>query len=358
MSLIPPKYRVLGIMSGTSLDGLDLALCEFEKKGDHYSFKILKAETVSYSEKQKNKLHNAFELNIESYFRLHHLFGKYISKEINGFLKGVEKPEAIASHGHTIFHQPKMGFSTQIGCSATIAALTGITTVCDFRNLDVALNGQGAPLVPLGDKLLFEQYKSCLNLGGIANISFDDKNNNRLAFDICTANMGLNYFAQKTGLSYDKDGELSRKGNCNPNLLNDLNALGFYKLKGAKSLGREWFETIFLPMVEKYNLEINDTLATLTHHASIQIANILNDNELKSVLVTGGGVHNVFFMETIKLFYRGEIIIPENSLINFKEALIFAFLGMLRMNNQINTLSSVTGAKIDSTGGAVYLAVK
>ncbi len=358
MPLNSGKYSILGIMSGTSLDGLDLALCEFDKKGDLYGFKMVKSQTVSYSEKQKNKLKNAYELNVESYFRLHHLFGKYIAKEINHFLKDGVKPDAIASHGHTIFHQPKMGFSTQIGCGATIAALTGITTVCDFRSVDVALNGQGAPLVPLGDKLLFPQYKSCLNLGGIANISFDDKNNKRLAFDICPANMGLNYFAQKTGADYDKNGELSREGNCHNDLLNDLNALGFYKLKGAKSLGREWFETIFLPLVEKHNLEIKDTLCTLTHHAAKQIAGVLTDTEIKNVFITGGGAHNVFLLEILKSYFKGEIILANTILINFKEALIFAFLGMLRMNNQINTLSSVTGAKNDSVAGAVYLAFK
>lgn len=351
------KYRVLGIMSGTSLDGLDLALCEFSKTNDIYQFKILKAETVSYSEKQTDKLKNAHELNVESYFRLHHLFGKHIAREVNLFLKGAEKPDAIASHGHTIFHQPKLGFSTQIGCGATIAANTGITTVCDFRSLDVALNGQGAPLVPIGDKLLFPNYESCLNLGGIANISFDE-NKKRIAFDVCYTNMGLNYFAQKTGLDYDENGELAQQGECDKKLLYDLNKFDYFQQKGAKSLGREWFENTFLPLVEKHNLYINDTLNTLVHHTAMQIANVLNEHKLKNVLITGGGAHNLFLIKILKEYYKGEVVIPDPSIINFKEALIFAFLGMKRMNNEINTLSSVTGASADSIGGAVYQAPK
>lgn len=350
------KYTVIGLMSGTSLDGLDIALCEFEGSDTNFSYKILKAETISYTAEQKNKLRSLPYLNVENYFKLHHQLGKFFGKEVAKFTKDIpEKPLAVASHGHTVFHQPQKGYSTQIGCGATIAAYSNTTTVCDFRSLDVALQGQGAPLVPIGDKLLFGQYKSCLNIGGIANISFD-KNNSRIAFDICFANMALNYFAQLAGSDYDKNGNWAKLGNFNENLFNELNNLEFFKLKGAKSIGREWFENEFLYCIQKSKLQVNDILNTLVHHISFQIALVLNENNLSDVLITGGGAHNTFLIEALQNYYKGKIIIPDNITINYKEALIFAFLGYLRLNEQINTLSSVTGAKQNSVGGAVYLA--
>lgn len=349
------KYTIVGIMSGTSLDGLDIALCEFEGKDGGFTYKIIKADTISYSADQKNKLRSLPYLNVENYFKLHHQFGKFIGKEIAKFIKDMsEKPIAISSHGHTVFHQPKKGFSTQIGCGASIAAHTNITTVCDFRSLDVALCGQGAPLVPIGDKLLFGQYQSCLNLGGIANISFE-KNNSRLAFDICFANMALNHFVQLSGGDYDHNGDWARQGTCNEELLNNLNALDFFKIKTSKSIGREYFENEFLYCVEKHKLQVGDTLNTLVNHIAFQIATVLNEHKLNDVFVTGGGTHNVYLMETLSKYYKGKIIIPNTTTINYKEALIFAFLGYLRLNDKTNTLSSVTGAKHDSIGGAVYL---
>ena len=343
-------------MSGTSLDGLDITFCEFEGEADNLSYKILKADTISYTAAQKNKLRSLPYLNVENYFKLHHQFGKFVGKEIVKFMKSVhEIPMAIASHGHTIFHQPQKGFSTQFGCGATISAHTKLTTVCDFRSLDVALSGQGAPLVPIGDQFLFSKYQSCLNLGGIANISFS-KNNSRVAFDICFANMALNYFAQLAGSDYDKNGDWAKQGKCNEELLNNLNNLDFFKIKTAKSLGRENFEKEFLYCIEKSKLTVNDILNTLINHIAIQISVILNENKLENVFITGGGAHNVFLIETLKKYYKGEIIIPDSTTINYKEALIFALLGYLRLNEQTNTLSSVTGAKHDSVGGAVYFA--
>jgi anhydro-N-acetylmuramic acid kinase len=345
-------------MSGTSLDGLDIAICEFEGDADNLSYKILKANTISYSTAQRNKLRALPYLNVENYFKLHHQFGKFIGKEIVKFMADVPaKPIAIASHGHTIFHQPQKGFSTQFGCGATISAQTNMTTVCDFRSLDVALAGQGAPLVPIGDKLLFSQYQSCLNIGGIANISFT-KNNSRIAFDICFANMALNYFAQLAGSDYDKNGDWAKQGNCNEELLNNLNNLDFFKIKSAKSLARENFENEFLYLIEKSKLPANDVLNTLVNHIAIQIAAVLNENKLEDVFITGGGAHNIFLIEVLKKYYKGKIIIPDATTVNYKEALIFALLGYLRLNEQTNTLSSVTGAKHDSAGGAVYLAKK
>lgn len=350
------KYTIVGLMSGTSLDGLDIALCEFEGEGSNFTYKILKADTISYSAEQKNKMRSLPYLNVENYFKLHHQFGKYLGKEVVKFLNTTtSKPNAIASHGHTVFHQPKKGFSTQLGCGATIAAYSGITTICDFRSLDVALNGQGAPLVPIGDELLFGNYQSCLNIGGIANISFK-QNNSRVAFDICLANMALNHFSQLAGSDYDKDGNWAKLGNFSENLFNELNDLSFFKQKGAKSIGREWFETEFLFCIDKSKLPVNDVLNTLVNHIAFQISEVLNQNKLGDVLITGGGAHNTFLIEALKKYYKGKIVIPDAITINYKEALIFALLGHLRLAEQINTLSSVTGAKQNSVGGAVYLA--
>lgn len=341
-------------MSGTSLDGLDIAICEFTKNQSHYTYKILDAITVSYDRQQKNKLQAAPYLNVENYFLLHHQFGKFIGKQINKLSENSAfKPYAVASHGHTIFHQPAKGFTTQMGCGATIAAVSNLTTVCDFRSLDVALNGQGAPLVPIGDKLLFGNYQSCLNLGGIANISFDIEEK-RIAFDICVANMALNFFAKKEGQEYDKGGKMAAAGNRNEDLFNELNNLKFYSINTAKSLGREWFEIDFLRVIEKYSLNNYDVMRTIAEHCAYQIANVLTKNNLNNVFVTGGGAKNTFLMQSLKKYYKGEIIMPDERVIDFKEALIFAFLGYLRLTNQINTLSTVTGAKKDSVGGAVY----
>lgn len=341
-------------MSGTSLDGLDIALCEISEDDKGYNYKILKADTIPYQAEQKNKLRSLPYLNVENYFKLHHQYGKFIGKEVNEFIrKSGIKPHAVASHGHTVFHQPQKGFTTQIGCGATIAATTGLPTICDFRSLDVALKGQGAPLVPVGDKLLFSSYKSCLNIGGIANISFD-KNNSRTAFDICVANMALNHYAALAGSDYDKNGGWAKAGDLNKELFDQLNQLEFYKVKTAKSIGREWFEDEFLFLVQKSKLQVNDALNTLVHHIAFQIAAVLNENKLEDVLITGGGAHNAFLMETLGHYYKGNVIIPSPDIINYKEALIFAFLGYLRLFKKVNTLSSVTGAIQDSVGGAVY----
>lgn len=346
---------VLGCMSGTSLDGLDLALCEFGASDNGYAFKILKAETIGYSGDWKTRLTHAKNNSAEQYFELHARYGNYIANEINFFLKGVNQPpQLIASHGHTVFHQPHLGFSTQIGCGATIAAATGITTACDFRSLDVANGGQGAPLVPIGDAVLFKDYDACLNIGGIANISFD-KNGKRVAYDICEANMLLNYLAEKMGQAFDRAGAMAGSGAINAELLSALNNLAYYSQTGAKSIGREWFESTVLTLVEKDGSAIKDLLATCTEHVAQTIANELTAQHLKTVLITGGGAFNDFLLERIKVKTTCEVILPSTEIINFKEALIFAFLGYLRIHETTNTWRSVTGAKTNSVGGAVYV---
>jgi anhydro-N-acetylmuramic acid kinase len=345
---------ILGLMSGTSLDGLDMALCTFTRTGKKYGFEILKSHTFEYQDLWKQRLISVKDASGEKYFATNELYGRYIAEKVNLFLEGLPKPMAIASHGHTVFHQPQAGFTAQIGSGATIAAETGIPTICDFRSVDVALGGQGAPLVPIGDKLLFGEYPACLNLGGIANISFDKKGA-RVAFDVCAVNMLLNYLAESEGKAYDDGGKMARKGKVNEPILKSLNSLGFYSLEGAKSLGREWFERHVQPLFDNSPLPVEDKLATAVVHIAEVLSNTIQKYNLKSVLVSGGGAFNDFLIEQLKQKSSGEIVLPDKNVINFKEALIFAFLGYLRLEEKVNTLSSVTGAKRDSCGGAIYL---
>ncbi|HRH10723.1 MAG TPA: anhydro-N-acetylmuramic acid kinase [Bacteroidia bacterium] len=346
------KMKVLGIMSGTSLDGLDLALCEFNLTGKSYDYAVLKANTIPYSKEQKRKLSEIKNANAQQYFAMHHLFGKFIGTEVKKFLSenGLEA-DLISSHGHTVFHQPQHGFSSQLGCGATIAAITSTTTVCDFRSLDVVNGGQGAPLVPIGDKLLFGKHDACLNIGGIANISFDT-NGERKAFDVCFANMALNYLAEKLDKPYDEGGKLAASGKADEFLLKELKTT--LHIEKKISLARERYENLLLPILAKYRITIEDKLATFCTYAGEAIADVLNEFALKSVLVTGGGAYNEFLIDQIRTKYKGEIILPDNETIQFKEALIFAFLGYLRVNEKVNTLHTVTGAKSDTIGGAVY----
>ncbi|MCF8422703.1 MAG: anhydro-N-acetylmuramic acid kinase [Bacteroidia bacterium] len=338
-------------MSGTSLDGLDVALCEFNTENSITEFKLIASETFLYEPIWKERLQNAFDASAEHYFKLHSLYGQFISEKINLLLKNNhETADYIASHGHTIFHRPQLGFTTQIGCGATIAAKTGINTICDFRSLDVALNGQGAPLVPIGDRDLFHEFQSCLNVGGIANISFT-KNRKTEAFDVCIANMALNYLTETIGKSYDDEGKLASAGTCNQNLLEQLLSLE----SNAQSLGREWFETQFLPLLTNPEIELNDKLATCVEYLALKISQVLNENDLQSVLITGGGAYNIFFIERLKVHFKGRIHIPNDDIIQFKEAIIFAYLGYLRANENSNTLSSITKASRDSIGGCIYL---
>lgn len=348
--------RILGLMSGTSLDGLDMALCEFESAENSYSYKIIKATTTNYTHEWRKLLADANTLTTENYFKLNALYGKFIAEQVIDFLTTHSLSiDAIASHGHTIFHQPHLGFSTQLGCGATIAANTGKVTICDFRSVDVAFGGQGAPLVPIGDKLLFNHYDACLNIGGIANISFDNETGQRIAYDVCEANMLLNYLSEKIGKPFDENGEIAKSGTVKPELLTALNSLAYYSQSGAKSIGREWFESNFLNLLNDNAVETKDLLATATEHVAQILANDLNKNTTQKVLITGGGAFNKHLIEKIKSKTNCEIIIPDAETINFKEALIFAFLGYLRLKEKINTLSSVTGAKTDSIGGAIYL---
>jgi anhydro-N-acetylmuramic acid kinase len=345
---------ILGIMSGTSLDGLDLALCDFWKENQKFGYNIIKTETISYPQELQRKLGEIFESSALQFCQTEVAFSHFMAQCVNQFLEKTEKqPHYIAAHGHTVFHQPKTGLTKQIGSGAILAAKTGISTICDFRTTDVALGGQGAPLVPIGDTLLFSECEGCLNLGGIANIS---RGNGKkcTAYDISLCNIPLNFLAKQCGCAYDKDGELAGKGNISFELLEALNKPAYFSLSTAKSIGFELFAEYYRPLLETFSISPEDKLRTLCEHIALQIA--ANLTGLQKVLVTGGGVKNKFLLHLIKEKTDTQIMVPNEQLIDFKEALIFAFLGYLRVHKTTNCLSSVTGAVSDSCGGAIYFA--
>lgn len=350
------NYKVVGVMSGTSLDGLDIACCSFRFYENKWNYKIEKAVTIDYDYDLKKKLSEAHSANAEEISFLNVDYGKWIGKKINEFIKNhsIQNVDFISSHGHTIFHQPQNKLTLQIGDGNAIAAETHLPVVFDFRSLDVALGGQGAPLVPVGDDLLFSEFDFCLNLGGFANISFN-KNEKRIAFDICPVNILLNYLSIKAGKNYDNNGEIASQGKLINSLLQELNSLEFYKTSPPKSLGREWFEKEVKTLVDSAGYSVADLLNTSCEHIAEQIAFIINSNSQKEspVLVTGGGAFNNYLIEKIKEKTKAEIIIPAAEIINYKEALIFAFLGVLRMEQKINVYSGVTGASNDSCSGSV-----
>lgn len=346
-------YSLIGTMSGTSLDGLDMALCHFEQHNEQWCFEIASAETVPYTPAWRRRLQEAATLPALEFCRLHNEYGHYIGQQVKRFLsKRLTGVNAIASHGHTVFHQPAQQLTVQIGSAAEIAAVTRITTINDFRALDVALGGQGAPLVPVGDELLFADFDFCLNIGGFSNISYHE-NGKRIAYDISPANIICNAITQKTGQHYDNQGKIGRKGSICPQLLKHLNQLPFYSVAPPKSLGREWLEQVFIPVVEKHQLSTADTLRTLYEHISLQIARSTAVKPSGRLLVTGGGAYNTFLLELLKQKTRAQIILPEKELIDFKEALVFAFLGVLRLEQRINCLTNVTGAGRSSCSGSV-----
>lgn len=349
------KYTIIGVMSGTSLDGVDLAYIVFTVKNNKWEFQILESKTVSYSIYWLNKLKIAVSFSEAALEKLNQDYTQLLGTIISSFIEKYEikNLDAVCSHGHTILHQPQNGFTLQIGNLPEIAALINQTIVCDFRVQDVQLGGQGAPLVPIGDRILFSEYDYCMNLGGFSNVSFE-QNNKRIAFDISPVNTVLNFYANQLGLDYDDKGSISRTGICNEDLLNELNALDFYQKKHTKSLGFEFVKETVLPIIGSYSIPIEDKLCTFTEHVALQIALAL-PNKNGSLFITGGGAYNDFIMERIQ-YHLPEmtIIIPSTKILEFKEALIFALLGVLKLRGEINILSSVTGAKTDHSSGVIY----
>ena len=359
-------YRIIGIMSGSSLDGLDIAFTEFEESRGKWTFEIKAARCKPYNNEWLQKLQNAIALSAYDYLLLHTAFGKYIGEQINDFIEEFDlyhKVQLIASHGHTTFHAPHLGMTAQLGDGAAIAATTEINVVSDLRAMDVAFGGQGAPIVPVGEKLLFEDYSFYLNLGGIANLSFKS-DNDFIAFDVCPANRVLNMLANKEGKDYDDGGLIAASGKVYMPLLTRLNTLPYYSLSYPKSLANDFGTNTVFPLMQAFDISNSDKLRTYSDHVVMQISHaiqkqLLNINKKNpKLLITGGGAFNTFLVQRLKDSLQSfdmEVIVPDAMIVNYKEALIMGLIGVLRWREEYNVLQSVTGAKRSSIGGAVWI---
>jgi anhydro-N-acetylmuramic acid kinase len=343
-------WYVIGLMSGTSLDGLDIAYIKFTNS-DHLCYEIIHATTLPYSDDWKSKLKNAYFASAVEITKLNADYGRFLGEKVLEFTNAyaIDKIDFVASHGQTIFHNPSQGYTLQIGNGASLAATCNLKVISDFRTQDVALGGQGAPLVPIGDRLLFGAYDYCINIGGFANISFESQNE-RLAFDICPANIVLNAYAEKLGKPFDENGNLAQTGKLNTDLLNQLNALDFYK--SNQSMGFEIVKNEVFPLIDAYQVSAIDVLNTYSEHIALQISKHLNPHS--KVLITGGGALNVYLMNRLQNIKPINLIIPDKQLIDFKEALIFGLLGLLRNEEEINCLKSVTRATKNHSSGVIY----
>ena len=359
-------YRVIGIMSGSSLDGLDMAFVEFEETRGKWSFEIKAARCKSYSNEWLQKLQNATSLSAYDYYLLHTSYGKYIGEQVNKFIDEFNlhhKVQLVASHGHTTFHAPALGMTAQLGDGAAIAAATEINVVSDLRAMDVAFGGQGAPIVPIGEKLLFNDYTFYLNLGGIANLSYKT-NNDYIAFDVCAANRILNMLAKAEKKEYDEGGLIAASGKVYTPLLTRLNALPYYSLAYPKSLANEFGTNTVFPLANAFDISNADKLRTYTEHIVMQIVypikKLLANIEIRNtkLMVTGGGTFNTFLVESLTVALQSlaiEVIVPDATIIDYKEALIMGLIGVLRWREEYNVLQTVTGAQRSSIGGAVWI---
>ncbi|HEU4471725.1 MAG TPA: anhydro-N-acetylmuramic acid kinase [Flavisolibacter sp.] len=360
-------YRAIGLMSGSSLDGLDIAFAEIHENSGSWSFDILAADCYAYPPEWKEKLEKATTLNALDYQLLHTSYGHYLGREVNRFIDqyGLHfKVGLVSSHGHTTFHVPSRAMTAQLGDGAAIAAETGLPVISDLRAMDIALGGQGAPIVPIGEKLLFSQYPLFLNLGGIANISFNLQGR-YIAFDICPANRVLNMLAAWDNKSFDAGGEMASMGKVNDDLLRLLNALDYYRQPHPKSLANNFGTDEVYPLIKSFGLTHNDALRTYVEHVALQVASAVEQGAGNAVyppgsamLVTGGGAFNTFLVERLRqvLEPRGiSVTVPDEHTVNYKEALVMALAGVLRWRQENTVLSSVTGAARDSIGGAIWM---
>lgn len=361
-------YRALGIMSGSSLDGLDMAFVEFHEASGKWTYTVKAADCSRYNEEWAAKLRSAISQNARDYQLLHAAYGQYIGEKVNEFISKNElqyQVQLIASHGHTTFHMPAQKMTGQLGDGAAIAATTGINVVSDLRAMDVALGGQGAPIVPIGEKLLLQEYSLLLNLGGIANISFNT-GEKHIAFDICPANRVLNMLAHETGKDFDENGQMAASGSVQNTLLNKLNEQDYYRQPYPKSLANDFGTDILYQIIKDAKYELKDAMRTYVEHIAVQVGLAIESAEERSgiaisgtkLLVTGGGAHNSYLIERVKDYLSKkniEVVIPEPQLIDYKEAIIMALIGVLRWREENNVFASVTGASRDSIGGAVWI---
>lgn len=356
-------YKVIGLMSGSSLDGLDIAYVQLEEVRGAWSFEILKAACIPYSEQWALKLKHAATVNVSDFLKLHTHYGRYIGEQVNEFIATHElahKVHFISSHGHTVFHEPHNNTTCQIGDGASIAAITGLPVISDLRATDVALGGQGAPIVPIGDKLLFNGYDYLLNIGGIANITIR-RNDAFMAFDVCPANQVLNALAEREGNAMDEGGAMAAKGRLLLSVLEHLNSGAYYNQPPPKSLSNEAARDLAFPPLLESRHNNFDLLHTATHHIAYQVAEAVKQHPVASeqpaLLVTGGGAFNTFLIDELRRLLPANVRVevPAASVVKYKEALVMALIGTLRWREETNVLSSVTGAVKDSVGGALWL---
>jgi len=342
------------LMSGTSGDGLDVALCSFSCDKGNWSSQIRFAVTVPFPEDIRLKLTEAHRVPGADLIKSDIAFGAWCGDQVRKLcLRHHFVPVLVASHGHTVFHKPEEGLTLQIGHGGALACRCGFPVVYDFRTADVAMGGQGAPLVPVGDHLLFSGFSACLNIGGIANVSFV-RDTSRVAFDVVPVNMVLNALSGRIQRPYDAEGSVAASGSLIPELLVKLNNLPYYNQPMPKSLAREWVEAEVMPLLDDH-FPVSDLLHTYTVHAAQQIAGSLEDQPGATVLITGGGAYNRFLIDQVSRLTRAKLILPDPEIIEFKEALVFAFLGLLRWRGEINVYKTVTGATVDHCAGSVVL---
>lgn len=348
------SYDIIGVMSGTSLDGIDIAHIRLDYVDEKWSFEILVSETILYSKLWKQALQSAINHSETQLERLNFKYTEKLAQEIGDFISKyrIRELDAVCSHGHTILHRPDKGFTLQIGNLPKIASLLGQTVVCDFRTQDVELGGQGAPLVPIGDRLFFSELDYCLNLGGFANCSYENSLK-RIAYDICPVNIVLNHYSELLGQNFDEGGRLAASGRIDENLLRQLNSIEYYSLQPPKSLGLEWVKANIFPLIATFEISAINILRTFVEHVAIQLVKQFSENS--SVLITGGGTYNTLLMDRLKSLSQLQIVIPSSEIVEFKEALIFGLLGVLKLRGENNVLSSVTGAKKDHSSGTIYL---
>jgi len=359
-------YKAIGVMSGSSLDGLDIAFVEFQENAGKWNYEIGQADCYPYSEKWLEKLRSATTLKAMEYQLLHVEYGHYVGEQINRFIEQNKlhyQVALIASHGHTTFHIPSKKMTAQLGDGAAIAAETQLPVISDLRALDLAFGGQGAPIVPIGEKWLFGDFDFFLNLGGIANVSF--KSEPYIAFDICAANRVLNMLVSNEGKEYDNEGEIAGRGELNSDLLQKLNGLDYYSQPYPKSLANDFGTDIVYPMIMEAGCKIKDALRTYVEHIVMQIkgsitklVNGTHQTINRKLLATGGGAFNTFLVNRLSeelSQLQIEVVVPDEKLIQYKEAMIMAFMGVLRWRQEYNILSSVTGASRDTIGGALWI---
>jgi len=344
---------IAGVMSGSSLDGLDIAIVHFSPNSD---WQLLWSYDIPYTPEWVSRLKNYHLLSSTEYVSLKFDFSRYIGELVGDALGDYSgNVDYVSFHGHTLLHLPEKGITEQIGNGGVLAAILNIPTITDFRTQDVTKGGVGTPLAPLVELNLFKGHDYYLNLGGIANITKLIDAAKLMAYDVCPCNQVLNYFSNQMGKDYDEGGEIARSGTINKNLIDYLNSIPYFDQNPPKSLDNNWIMNEVIPNFPAGKIE--DTLHTFCNWVAECIANEVEESKASSLMVSGGGAHNTYFMEclTSRLSSKNcELHLPSKEIIDFKEAILMSLMAYKYINGESNVLCSVTGASSDSIGGALY----